>query len=135
MPEPEPPYLHWDHSDPTAVQILRRAHDLVAFGWCQHADAMDADRRPVHPWSSRACSWSLLGALVAALDAPNKRPETPELIAELRLALVALSETIGAWSLQDWNDATERTQTEVAETLAAARQRCVAKQSAAEPNT
>jgi len=127
MRKPDSSYLHSERSQPSATEILRRAHDLVAFGWCQRADARDAGYRPVQPWSSQACSWSLLGALVAALDAPGEAiPESPELIAELRLALVAVSETLTAWSLEDWNDATERTQAEVIDTLAAAQRRCAA---------
>src|SRR5205814_7057162 len=79
--------LHWDDGALTAVEILRRAHDLVAFGWCQGADAADADRHPVEPWSARACYWSLLGALSAALGTPQQdMPEGPALIDELRLA-------------------------------------------------
>ena len=35
--------LHWDETVLSAVEILRRAHDLVAFGWCQGADATDAE--------------------------------------------------------------------------------------------
>ena len=60
-------YLHWDDAELSAAEILRRAHYLVAFGWCQGADATDAADRPVDPWSAHACQWSLLGALAAAL--------------------------------------------------------------------
>jgi hypothetical protein len=135
MHQPDSSYLHWEHSQPPATEILSRAHDLVSFGWCQGADARDATHLPVQPWSSKACYWSLLGALVAALDAPpDAMPESPELIAELRLALVAVSETMTAWSLEDWNDDTERTQAEVIETLAAARRRCAARLTTTDPN-
>ena len=134
MRNPDSFYLHWEHSQLSAAEILRRAHDLVAFGWCQQADARDADYRPVRPWTARACYWSLLGALVAALDAPEVTPESPQLIAELRLALVAVSETITASSLQDWNDDTERTHAEVMETLAAAHQRCAARLATTDPD-
>jgi hypothetical protein len=125
--EPSESYLHWERPRPSADEILRRAHDLVAFGWCQGTDATDADRRPVQPWSSRACYWSLLGALVAALHAPRDGPgENPAPIAELRLALIGVSETISAWSLRGWNDDPARSQAEVVEMLAAARHRCAA---------
>jgi hypothetical protein len=119
-------YVYWDSSsEPSATEILRRAHDLVAFGWCQGADATDARHQPVQPWSSDACCWSLLGALVAALDAPrDPGTDSPELIAELRIALVAISETITSWSLESWNDDAARTQQDVIGTLAAALSRC-----------
>jgi hypothetical protein len=121
-------YLHWDASAPSAVEILRRARDLVAFGWCQGVDATDAEHRPAPPWSSRACYWSLLGALAAALDAPQEGNEdSPACIAELRLALVCVSETISAWSLEHWNDEPGRTQAEVVEMLTAAHLRCEAR--------
>jgi hypothetical protein len=74
-------HLHWDAAELTAGEILRRAHDLVAFGWCQGADATDAAGHPVELWSVHACHWSLLGALAAALGTPAPdTPEPPELI-------------------------------------------------------
>ena len=118
-------YLHWETAPRSAVQILRRAHDLVAFGWCQGADATDAHHDPVEPWSARACYWSLLGALAAVLGPPQEDvAESPELIAELRVALVALSDSIPDSSLQRWNDDRERTQAGVVATLATAHQHC-----------
>ena len=132
--QPSDSYLQWDHAPLSAVEILRRAHDLVAFGWCQGADATDAEHHPVEPWSANACRWSLLGALAAALGTPP--PNTPEsraLIAELRLALVAISELIPDWSLQHWNDQPKRTQTGVVEMLAAAHEYCSATTAANRP--
>jgi hypothetical protein len=120
------PYLHWDDARLSAAEILRRAHSLVAFGWCQGTDATDAADQPVEPWSAYACHWSLLGALAAALGTPEQTPETPELIAELRLALVAISDLIPDWSLQHWNDHPARTQASVTETLARAHDRIAA---------
>jgi hypothetical protein len=119
-------YLHWDDAPHTAVEILRRAHDLIAFGWCQGADATDADHNPVEPWSAHACRWSLLGALAAGLGPVEKdtREDLP-LMAELRLALVAIGTLIPDWSLQHWNDSRLRTRTDVLGMLAAARQHCV----------
>jgi hypothetical protein len=126
MRPPRDSYLHWDDDAAlAAVEILRRAHDLVAFGWCQGADATDAERRPVKPWSARACHWSLLGALSAALDTPQRGvPESPALIAELRLALVSISDLVPTWSLQRWNDHPSRTQSGVVQMLAAAHEHC-----------
>jgi hypothetical protein len=114
-------YLHWDNAELSAVEILRRAHDLIAFGWCQGADARDTDLLPVDPWSARACHWSLLGALVAALGTPeDDSPESPALLSQLHLALLAISELIPDWSLQHWNDNPQRTQAGVVQMLAAA---------------
>jgi hypothetical protein len=117
-------YLHWDDVELSAAEILRRAHDLVAFGWCQGADATDAADHPVDPWSAHACHWSLLGALAATLGAPDPHtPETAAVIAELRLALVAISDLIHDWSLQHWNDHPARTQAVVVAMLASAQRR------------
>jgi hypothetical protein len=117
-------YLHLDAAELTAAEILRRVHDLVAFGWCQGADATDEAGSPVDPWSLHACHWSLLGALAAALGAPNLHtPETPARIAELRLALIAISDLIPDWSLEHWNDHPARTQAGVVATLASAQRR------------
>lgn len=117
-------YLHWDAAEITAAEILRRVHDLLAFGWCQGADATDPAGRSVDPWSAHACHWSLLGALAAALGAPSPHtPETPHLIAELRLALVAISDVIPDWSLEHWNDHPARAQRDVVATLASAQRR------------
>jgi hypothetical protein len=114
-------YLHWDDAELSAAEILRRTHDLIAFGWCQEDDATDADDHPVDPWSAHACHWSLLGAFAAALGAPDAHtPDAPELIAELRLALVAISDLIPDWSLQHWNDDPARAQSDVLATLASA---------------
>jgi hypothetical protein len=119
-------YLQWDDAQLSAAEILRRAHSLVAFGWCQGTDATDAADQPVEPWSAHACHWSLLGALAAALGAPEHTRETPGLIAELRLALVAISEVIPDWSLEQWNDHRARTQAGVIDTLARAQGRIAA---------
>jgi hypothetical protein len=123
---PSDSYLQWDDAQLSAAQILHRAHSLVAFGWCQGSDATDAAGQPVDRWSAHACHWSLPGALAAALGAPEHTPETPELIAELRLALVAISDLIPDWSLQDWNDHPTRTQGIVIDRLARAQGRIAA---------
>ena len=54
--------------DRRAVQLLRSARDLVRRGWTQHAEGRDAHGAAVEPWHPTATSWSLLGALVAALE-------------------------------------------------------------------
>ena len=94
--------LHWDDAPLFAVEILWRAHDPVAFGWCQGADATDANTSPSsHGVHARAA-----------------------LLTELHLALVAISDVIPAWTLQHWNDHPKRTQTGVIEMLAAAHEHC-----------
>ena len=118
-------YVHWDDTVLSAPEILRRTRDLIAFGWCQQTDATNASHDPVEPWSARACHWSLLGALTAALGSPGKdTPVSPELIAELRLALLAISDQIPDWSLRQWNDHPERTQSGVVATLMRAHEHC-----------
>ena len=67
-------------------------------------------------------SWSLLGALVAAVDLPPD-PE-PAFLGPLRRALSALAEVIDEASLSAWNDAPGRTQAEVLQILEAAQRVC-----------
>jgi hypothetical protein len=101
--------------------ILARARELVAFGWCQGADARDASGAPVEPWSESAVSWSLLGALVAAVDLPAQPDDV--VLGPLRRALSALAEVIDEPLLAVWNDDAGRTPHEVVRTLDAARGR------------
>jgi hypothetical protein len=69
-------YLHWDASAHSAVEILRRARDLVAFGWCQRVDATDAEHRPTRLWSSRARDLNRTHAeVVEMLSAAHRRGE------------------------------------------------------------
>jgi hypothetical protein len=103
-------------------QILVRARQLVAFGWCQGSDACDAQGAPVPPWSEEASSWSLLGALVAAVDLPSE-PDAVTL-RPLRRALAALAEVVEEPLLAVWNDKPARTQAQVLATLDAARLVC-----------
>jgi hypothetical protein len=103
-------------------EILVRARELVAFGWCQGTDACDEHGGPVRPWSTQATSWSLLGALVAAIDLPSE-PDAVTL-RPLRRALAALAEVIEEPLLAVWNDRPGRTQDQVLATLDAARLVC-----------
>src|SRR5205085_10411432 len=99
-----PPHLRWrDRVAPGPERILTRASDLIGFGWCQGAEARDSEDAPTEPWSERAVRWSLLGALVAAVDLPPD-PE-PAFLGALRRALSALAEVIDEPSLSAWNDA------------------------------
>jgi hypothetical protein len=109
-----------------AVELLGRVHAYVRKGWCQGADATDASGEPVEPWSAEAARWSLLGAVVAALD----RPESPghELpLTALAVALGALADLIYEPSLARWNDDPLRSQQEVLTVLERARMICLSR--------
>src|ERR1041385_1652270 len=102
-----------------AVALLRRARELIGSGWTQGADARAADGTPLDPWSDEATAWSLLGALVAALEEGEAHdPALP--LTELALALDALAGFVDDDSLARWNDAPERTLGQVEAALAAA---------------
>jgi hypothetical protein len=118
-----PPNLSWlSRFQPGAEHILVRARELVAYGWCQGADARDQRDGPVPPWSEEARRWSLLGALVAAVDLPAEPGAVT--LGPLRRALAALAEIIEEPLLATWNDDPGRTQEEVVRTLDAARLVC-----------
>ena len=102
-----------------AVGLLRRAQELIGSGWTQGADARAADGTPVDPWSAEATAWSLLGALVAALEQGEAQDEALPLT-ELALALDALAGFVDDDSLARWNDNPERTGAQVEAILAAA---------------
>ena len=118
-------FLHWEDSGGdaglVASQLLQRARDLVAFGWCQGVEARDAAGLEVEPWSATACHWSLLGAIVASLDPPVTAAEESLPLSELALALAALAEVVVEASLAAWNDDALRSQAEVVRTLEQAR--------------
>ena len=95
-----------------AVQLLRSARDLVRRGWTQHAEGRDAHGAAVEPWHPTATSWSLLGALVAALEEQtNGGKELP--LVQLADALDALALFVDSDSLADWNDDPRRAQGDV----------------------
>jgi hypothetical protein len=96
-----------------AEELLRDAQTLIERGWSQHAEARDRDQAEVEPWDSAACSWSLLGALVAVMD------DYPQL-EDLAEALGDLADVVDDDSLAAWNDDPARSQKEVAGVLAAA---------------
>jgi hypothetical protein len=102
-----------------AVALLRRARELIGSGWTQGADARAADGTPLDPWSDGASAWSLLGALVAALEEGEAHDQALPLT-ELALALDALAGFVDDDSLARWNDAPERTSSQVESALAAA---------------
>jgi hypothetical protein len=98
--------------DSGGLRLLRDARRLVAESWCRGADARDAFGVEVDPWDERASSWSLLGAMVAALEQEAvERGELP--LDELASALYALASLIETDSLVDWNDDPRQTQAKV----------------------
>ena len=102
-----------------AAGLLRRARELVGSGWTQGADARAADGTPLDPWSDEAASWSLLGALVAALEEAEAHDRALPLT-DLALALDALAGFVDDDSLARWNDAPGRTLPQAESALAAA---------------
>ena len=102
-----------------SVDLLQRACELVRSGWSQHADARSADGDEVKPWQEAAVAWSLLGALVAALEeqADHGR-ELP--LEHLAAALNELADRIDDDSLANWNDEPTRTRDDVIDALDAA---------------
>jgi hypothetical protein len=104
-------------------RLLRGARELVARSWCQGADARDPQGDPVDPWEEAAISWSLLGAVVAALESSADESGAMPL-ENLAAALYALAGVIETDSLAAWNDDPARTQGAVVATLDAATATC-----------
>jgi hypothetical protein len=112
--------------DRGSVELLRRACDLVRSGWSQHADARSAEGVEVQPWHETAVAWSLLGALVAALEERADRGRDLPLD-HLAAALNELAENIDDDSLANWNDEPTRTRDDVINTLESAATSAAAK--------
>jgi hypothetical protein len=92
---------------PEDMQLLERAAELVAFGWCQRALAYDRDGRQVEPWREDARSWSPLGALLTAwYEDPGAGKDAFE------AAYTALALATGG-RLEEWNAARWRTRQHV----------------------
>ena len=101
------------------LQLLSDAHELIAHGWTQGADARDASGSPVDAWAPTAVRWSLLGALVAVLE--HEAATTGEIpLDELAAALYALADVVDTDSLVTWNDECNRDQAEVLGVVGAA---------------
>ena len=101
------------------LRLLLSARELILSGWCQGTDARDRAGNAVEPWSEHAVEWSILGAIVRVLELEAEEyGEVP--LEELASALYAVADLIEVDSLADWNDAAERTQAEVIETIRAA---------------
>jgi hypothetical protein len=111
--------------DTRAVELLRHASDLIRRGWTQRAESRDAGGDAVDPWQPTATCWSLLGALVAALEEQaDSGHDLP--LQELADALDALALFVDADSLADWNDDSARTHDDVMRVLNAAAEAAVA---------
>lgn len=100
-----------------AAAILAKAAQRIREGWCQGADAVDAVGNRVQPWSEDVAAWSLLGALVAALDGPDAVGAGNLPQGALGTAMLALGELIEERSLAGWNDAPSRTQQDAIDVL------------------
>jgi hypothetical protein len=112
--------------DRGSVELLQRAGELVRRGWSQHADARSAEGVEVQPWQETAAAWSLLGALVAALEEQADHGRDLPLD-HLAAALNELAKRIDDDSLTNWNDEPARTHEDVINTLEAAATAAAAK--------
>lgn len=101
---------------PAGLTLLLQARKLIGQGWTQHADARDCEEQAVEPWSPHAVAWSLLGALVAALEAETAENEAFA-VGQLAAACVALAAVIDHDLLEAWNDHPSRTKEDVLDAL------------------
>ena len=96
----------YDHRD-----VIALARAFVEEGWTQEDYAKTAKGNPGGVLSPRAISWCLWGALDAADTLINR----PHVFDE---ALAAVKEEVrGFYTLEAWNDAPRRTQTDVFDLL------------------
>jgi hypothetical protein len=100
-----------------AAGLLHHARGLIGRGWTQHADARAGDGSVVHPWDSRAAKWSLLGALVAAVEHTAASQGEHAAIRSLAHTCALLADILDTDSLERWNDSTGRTGNEVSTAL------------------
>jgi hypothetical protein len=102
----------------SAQTLLASALLLIEQGWTQGADARDSSGTPTEPWSNQARSWSLLGALVAAVEQTAARDGETLAVHDLAQACVSLATTVDATSLTHWNDHPARTKTDITTAVA-----------------
>jgi hypothetical protein len=93
--------------------LARNARARIERGWTQYADARRADGSIVHPCDGGAVSWSLLGALVVAVEGVAAIEGEHAAIRELARTCVLLADIVDSDSLEEWNDAGERTREDV----------------------
>jgi hypothetical protein len=108
-------------------ELLHEAGALVASGWCQEAEALTIEGRPVDALAEDAVEWSLLGALQAAAFHDDSTR-----IEDIGVAVAAIAELIVDPSLANWNDLPGRTRGEVGHLLDRAEQLAVATQTVAQ---
>jgi hypothetical protein len=102
------------NAEALAGQMLSDACELVLNGWCQGMGAQDEMGRAIEPSSAFARRWSVAGALERvwrrALDGEDVALEAFQ---RANLALAAVVKDVP----QRWNDAPERTRTQVLDAL------------------
>ena len=99
------------------TRLPHHARRLIERGWTQHADARAADNTVVHPCDRRAVSWSLLGALVAAVEHVSATDGERTAIGQLTSTCVLLAGILDTDSLEQWNDARGRSRDDVVAAL------------------
>jgi hypothetical protein len=100
---------------PEDEQLLVRALELVARGWCNRGLAQDRHGRLVEPWSGSACSWSPLGALARVWYESQGGGFDDFVTAYRALALAT------GGRLEEWNSARWRTKRHVLNAFSRAR--------------
>jgi hypothetical protein len=98
------------------LRLLQETRERVATAWCQGSDSRDRHGNTVQPWDEQAASWSLLGALVAAVEHEAEvSGEMP--LEELAAVLSPFADLVDVDSLAAWNDDPCRSQAEVLSVL------------------
>lgn len=101
----------------SGARLLHHARHLIERGWTQDADARAADNSRVQPWDKRATRWSLLGALVAAVERIATTVNEYTAVRELARGCILLADTLDTDSLEQWNDSPARTREDVLSAL------------------
>lgn len=86
--------------------FLRETKALIRQGWCRGADARDSAGNAVAAYDPAARSWSLTGALALVSERPDAS------LGALSDALWGISGVIPGSSLDGWNNAAGRSQSE-----------------------
>jgi hypothetical protein len=107
----------------TAAAILSEARGLLVSGWSRRAQARDSNGNVVPAWSEDACSWSVLGALLASWHRQQAESLDMDFVAHgfdaraLGDATQAIGDVTGNASIEGWNDHPARTVGEVIATI------------------
>ncbi len=88
------------------IEALKQARAKIAIGWCQISFAEDGAGNSVDVRSKKACSWCVLGALLASLPRKKRVGFFASLIYEVALAARTVE-------LDIWNDDKRRTKNQV----------------------